>query len=104
MKEAGTLSPADDLLLVDGYAGEASNARNLFNSVEQRFERVDVLINNAGIFVPKPFVEYTPEDFRRVVSTNLAGFFYVSQEAVRHMPKSSGDQIIRSVPPWLNSQ
>jgi NAD(P)-dependent dehydrogenase (short-subunit alcohol dehydrogenase family) len=44
-----------------------------------------VLINNAGIFAPKPFVEYTPEDFQRIVSTNLAGFFYVSQAAARHM-------------------
>ena len=53
-----------------------------------------MLINNAGIFVPKPFVEYTPEDFLRVVSTNLAGFFYVSQEAVRHMRQKGGGQII----------
>jgi NAD(P)-dependent dehydrogenase (short-subunit alcohol dehydrogenase family) len=91
---AGTLTPSDDLLLVDGDVGEVSAARNLVKSAERRFRTVDVLINNAGIFVPKPFVEYTPEDFERVMSTNVAGFFYVSQEAVRLMQQNGGGQII----------
>jgi NAD(P)-dependent dehydrogenase (short-subunit alcohol dehydrogenase family) len=91
---AGTLTPADDLLLIDGDVGEVSTARKLITGAEQRFGRVDVLINNAGIFVPKPFVEYTPEDFLNVVSTNLAGFFYVSQAAARHMQEKGGGQII----------
>lgn len=91
---AGTLIPSDDLLLVDGDVGEPSTARQLIHHAEQRFGGVDVLINNAGIFVPKPFVEYTPEDFQRVVSTNLAGFFYVSQAAARHMRQRRSGQII----------
>ena len=91
---AGTLTPSDDLLLIDGDVGEPSTARNLIEGAERRFGKVDVLINNAGIFVPKPFIEYTPEDFQRVVKTNLAGFFYVSQEAVRHMQRRGGGQII----------
>jgi len=91
---AGTLIPSDDLLLVDGDVGELATARHLIRTAEQRFGTVDVLINNAGIFVPKAFVEYTPEDFLRVVSTNLTGFFYVSQEAARHMQKKGGGQII----------
>lgn len=91
---AGTLTPSDRLLLVDGDVGDSSTARNLINSAEQRFGRLDVLINNAGIFVPRPFVDYTSEDFQRVVATNLAGFFYVSQAAVRHMLKNGGGQII----------
>jgi NAD(P)-dependent dehydrogenase (short-subunit alcohol dehydrogenase family) len=81
---AGTLTPSDDLLLVDGDVGEAFTARNLIHRAEQRFGRVDVLINNAGIFVPKPFVEYTPDDFQRVVSTNLAGFFYIAGGRTPH--------------------
>jgi len=91
---AGTLTPSDDLLLVDGDVGNPSTAYNLINTAEQRFGTLDVLINNAGIFVPKPFVEYTAEDFLRVVATNLAGFFYVSQQAIRHMQQNGGGQII----------
>jgi len=91
---AGTLAPADDLLLVDGDVGDPSTARKLIHTAEQRFGKVDVLINNAGIFVPKPFIEYTAEEFQRVVSTNLAGFFFVSQEAARLMLQKGGGQII----------
>jgi NAD(P)-dependent dehydrogenase (short-subunit alcohol dehydrogenase family) len=91
---AGTLRPSDDLLLVDGDVGDPATARELIGSAQRRFGTIDVLINNAGIFVPKPFTEYTVEDFQRVVSTNLAGFFYVSQEAARHMQQNGGGQII----------
>src|SRR5689334_10944234 len=58
---AGTLTPSDDLLLIDGDIAEPSTARNLVASAVQRFGRADVLINNAGIFVPKPFIDYTPD-------------------------------------------
>ena len=91
---AGTLTPSDELLLIDGDIAEAAIARKLIDGAERRFGRVDVLINNAGVFVAKPFVEYTPEDFERVVSTNLTGFFYISQEAARHMRRRGGGQII----------
>src|SRR4051812_14147018 len=74
---AGVFDPADDLLLIDGDVGEPATAQKLIEGAEKRFGHVDLLINNAGIFVPKPFTEYTPEEFLRVVSTNLAGFFYV---------------------------
>lgn len=91
---AGTLAATDSLLLVDGDIGEPSTASKLISAAGQRFGKIDILINNAGIFVPKPFVDYTVDDFQRVVSTNLAGFFYVSQEAIRHMEKNGGGQII----------
>lgn len=91
---AKTLTPSDNVMLVDGDVGDPSAARQLVERAAQRFGTVDVLINNAGIFVPKPFTEYTAEDFGRVVSTNLAGFFYVSQEAARHMRQNGGGHIL----------
>ncbi len=91
---AGTLVPSEQLLLVDGDIGEPATACDLVRRAEQRFGGIDVLINNAGIFVPKPFDQYTPDDFRRVVSTNLAGFFFVSQEAARNMRRNGGGHII----------
>jgi NAD(P)-dependent dehydrogenase (short-subunit alcohol dehydrogenase family) len=91
---AGTLKPSDALVLIDGDVGDPSTARRLVDAAIQRFGTLDVLINNAGIFVPKPFHEYTPEEFQRVVSTNLAGFFYVSQEAARAMRGNGGGHIL----------
>ena len=90
----GTLTAADDLLLIDGDVGVASTAETIVRAAENRFGRLDVLINNAGIFVPKPFEEYTTEDYQRVVSTNMTGFFYVSQAAVRHMRRNGGGHIL----------
>ncbi len=52
------------------------------------FGRVDVLVNNAGIFIPKPFTEYTTEDLNALVSTTLAGFLYVSQLSEKALASS----------------
>ena len=53
----------------------------------EHFERIDRLVNNAGIYLPKPFTEYTPEDFERMIGTNVAGYFFVTQQAVAQMRK-----------------
>jgi NAD(P)-dependent dehydrogenase (short-subunit alcohol dehydrogenase family) len=91
---AKTLTASDNLLLIDGDVGEPATAENVVQAAEQQFGTIDVLINNAGIFVPKAFTDYTTEDFLRVVSTNLAGFFYMSQSAARHMRQNGGGQIL----------
>jgi NAD(P)-dependent dehydrogenase (short-subunit alcohol dehydrogenase family) len=91
---AGTLSATDRLLLIDGDVGDPSTATRLIAAAEQRFGTIEVLINNAGIFVPMRFEDYTAEDFQRVLSTNLAGFFYVSQAAVRHMRKNECGHVL----------
>ena len=82
---AMTLTSTADLKLVDGDIGIEETAKRVVSTAIQNFGTVDLLVNNAGVFLPKPFTEYTGEDFRRVTQTNLAGFFYVSQLAVAQM-------------------
>jgi NAD(P)-dependent dehydrogenase (short-subunit alcohol dehydrogenase family) len=74
-----------NLALVDGDIGEPRTAKKIVDTAVSRFGRVDVLVNNAGIFIPKPFTDYTTEDFDALVSTTLAGFLYVSQLTVKQM-------------------
>jgi NAD(P)-dependent dehydrogenase (short-subunit alcohol dehydrogenase family) len=82
---AMTLHNTADLKLVDGDIGIEETAKHVVRSAIQNFGTVHLLVNNAGVFIPKPFTEYTAEDFRRATQTNLAGFFYVSQLAVAQM-------------------
>lgn len=82
---AGTLRGSADLKLVDGDIGLEETAKRVVSIAIQNFGTVDLLVNNAGVFIPKPFTDYTAEDFRKATQTNLAGFFYVSQLAVAQM-------------------
>src|SRR5688500_13063368 len=68
-----------DVLAVAGDISDPAVAEKVIQSAVEKFGRVDTLINNAGIFVAKPFTEYTEADFARVLSVNMAGFFHVSQ-------------------------
>jgi NAD(P)-dependent dehydrogenase (short-subunit alcohol dehydrogenase family) len=79
------LQRSDNLALVDGDIGDVATARRIVETAVQRFGSVNGVVNNAGIFFPKPFVDYTPEDFRSLTSTNLDGFIYVTQLAVKQM-------------------
>src|SRR5215470_8587629 len=71
--------------LVDGHIGEPSTAARIVETALSRFHSIDVLVNNAGIFFTKPFTEYTAEDFRSLVSTNLEGFLYLTQLSIKQM-------------------
>jgi NAD(P)-dependent dehydrogenase (short-subunit alcohol dehydrogenase family) len=83
-----------NLALVDGDIGDPKTAGMIVDTAVSRFGQVDVLINNAGIFIPKPFTEYTTDDFNALVSTTLAGFLYVSQLAVKQMLRQKSGTII----------
>lgn len=74
-----------NLALVDGNIGEAATAEKIAVTAMSRFGAIHGVVNNAGIFFSKPFTEYTPEDFRRLSETNLEGFLYITQLAVKQM-------------------
>src|SRR5712672_3908480 len=76
---------AANVALVDGDIGDRGTAARIVDTAVSRFGRIDVLINNAGVFIPKAFTEYTTEDFNTLVSPTLAGFLYVSQLTIKEM-------------------
>src|ERR1700750_2097405 len=85
---------AANVVLVDGDIGDPATAATIVDTAVSRFGRIDVLINNAGVFIPKSFTEYTTEDFNTLVSTTLAGFLYVSQLAVKQMGRQKAGNVI----------
>jgi NAD(P)-dependent dehydrogenase (short-subunit alcohol dehydrogenase family) len=85
------LGSPENFLGVDGDIGKPETAKKLFTAAIARFGKVDVLVNNAGFFNAKPFVDYSPEEIDALVSTNLHGYVYAAQEAARHMiPQKEG--------------
>jgi NAD(P)-dependent dehydrogenase (short-subunit alcohol dehydrogenase family) len=91
-----SIDPASsaDMLTVAGDIADPAVADRVINGAVEAFGRVDTLINNAGIFISRPFTEYTEAEFTRKVSVNVAGFFYVSQRAVRQMLTQGGGHIV----------
>jgi NAD(P)-dependent dehydrogenase (short-subunit alcohol dehydrogenase family) len=94
LTQAKALQPRDRLRLVDGDIGNQDVARRVVNSAISDYGRIDLLVNNAGVFIPKPFIEYTTDDFRRASDTNLWGFFYVSQLAASRMRLQKSGHIV----------
>lgn len=89
------LQPSEHLALIDGDIGQYETARNVADLAIHRFGSIDAVVANAGIFSVKPFTDYTPEDFRALVSTNLEGFIYISQLAVKQMlAQKSGGSVV----------
>ncbi len=83
-----------NLALVDGDIGDPKTAARIVDTAVSRFGRVDVLINNAGFLISKPFTEYTTEDLNALVATTLAGFLYVSQLSVKQMLRQKSGSIV----------
>jgi NAD(P)-dependent dehydrogenase (short-subunit alcohol dehydrogenase family) len=83
-----------DILAVAGDIGDPATAERVVAEALARFGRVDTLVNNAGIFQAKPFTAYTADDFAAKVSTNLAGFFHITQRAAAAMLKQGSGHIV----------
>jgi len=89
------LSASDHLALIDGDIGQVETAQKVAELAIKKFGSIDAVVANAGIFLVKPFTEYTADDFRALVSTNLAGFIYVTQLAVKQMQaQKTGGSIV----------
>jgi NAD(P)-dependent dehydrogenase (short-subunit alcohol dehydrogenase family) len=86
---------SDSVALVDGDIGDAATAKRVVEVALERFGSINALVNNAGIFFSKPFLEYTLDDFRKLSSTNLEGFLHLTQLAVKQMlAQKSGGSIV----------
>ena len=85
ISEKNELQRSDNLALVDGDIASPLTADKLVETALKRFGAVDVLVNNAGMFISKPFTDYTPEDFRALSSTNIEGFLYITQGVIRQL-------------------
>lgn len=84
-----------DVLTVAGDIGDPATGRKVIEAALATFGRVDTLVNNAGIFVAAPFTEYSDDQYRQVLSTNLNGFFYITQAAIEAMEKQGGGHIVQ---------
>jgi len=90
------IRPSDDpeLLTVAGDISKPGTAERIVDSALARFGRIDTLVNNAGVFISKPFTEYTAADYARVVGVNLTGFFWVTQRVIAEMARRYGGHVV----------
>ena len=88
-------SPDEDIAVVAGDIRERQTARRVVAEAMGRFGRIDTLVNNAGVFLAKPFTNYTEDDFDAALGVNVAGFFYMTQLAVQEMEKTRGGHIVQ---------
>jgi NAD(P)-dependent dehydrogenase (short-subunit alcohol dehydrogenase family) len=89
-----SLTASPRLVLVDGDIGKQETAAKVVEAAIKHFGTVDVLVNNAGIFLTKPFTDFTIHDFNALVSTNLLGFLYITQLAVKPMLKQKSGSVV----------
>ncbi|WP_407180608.1 SDR family NAD(P)-dependent oxidoreductase [Bradyrhizobium sp. STM 3562] len=91
-----SIRPSDDphLVTVRGDVSDPQTAHIVFEEATARFGRVDTLVNNAGVFIPKPFTAYSMEDYTAYVAANVTGFFHMSQRAIEAMTKRGRGHIV----------
>ena len=91
-----TIEPEEDpaLLTIDGDISEADTIDRIINGALGHFGRIDTLVNNAGLYVSKPFTDYTPDDYVAVVGVNLTGFFMLTQRVIAEMLKRGAGHIV----------
>jgi len=88
------LKPSPNLVLVDGDAGKKETAVKVVETAIKHFGRIDLLVNNAGIYIAKAFTDYTEEDYNLVINTNVGSFFYMTQQVVPQMKKQNSGHVV----------
>jgi NAD(P)-dependent dehydrogenase (short-subunit alcohol dehydrogenase family) len=83
-----------DVVTVQGDIADADTAERVVAGALGRFGRIDTLVNNAGVFVAKPFTDYTAEEFATLIDVNLAGFFHITQRVLGPMLEQGGGHIV----------
>ena len=106
---ARTIKPAEDpdMLTVEGDVSESATADRIIGAAMERFGRIDTLINNAGVYLSKPFTDYTAADYAAVTGVNLTGFFWLTQRAIAGMLTGGGGHVVNitaSIAEVANSQ
>jgi len=92
---SGAFEPSERLALVDGNIADPATAAKIADTAVKRFGSIDAVINNAGIYIAKPFTESTVADLRSLLSVNIEGFFFISQLAIRQMlAQKTGGSIV----------
>jgi NAD(P)-dependent dehydrogenase (short-subunit alcohol dehydrogenase family) len=93
---ARSIKPSEDpnVVTVAGDIADPATAQRVISAGVARFGRIDTLINNAGVFIAKPFTGYTPEDYAAVTGVNLNGFFYITQLAIAEMEKNNSGHVV----------
>ncbi|GAA0441636.1 3-oxoacyl-ACP reductase [Acrocarpospora corrugata] len=91
-----TITPATDpdMVIVQGDIADADTADRVVAAALSRFGRIDTLVNNAGVFIAKPFTDYTDDDFAAMIGVNLAGFFHLTRRALRPMLDQGNGHIV----------
>jgi len=91
-----TIKPSDDgnILCIAGDIGDRTTARRVIAESIARFGRIDTLVNNAGVYIGKPFTEHTDEDYAAVMNVNIAGFYHITQLAIAEMEKRSSGHVV----------
>jgi NAD(P)-dependent dehydrogenase (short-subunit alcohol dehydrogenase family) len=88
------LTPSGSLVVTDGDISKPETATKTVEAAISRFGSIDLLVNNAGIYLTKPFTEFTTEDFSALVAINLFGFFYITQLSVKQMLKQKSGNVV----------
>jgi NAD(P)-dependent dehydrogenase (short-subunit alcohol dehydrogenase family) len=89
-----SLTASPSMVFIDGNIGSQETATKVVEAAIKRFGTIDVLVNNAGIYRTKPFVDFTTDDFNALFSTNLLGFLYMTQLTVKQMLKQKSGSVV----------